>query len=371
MAVCPLCDGCTRHDRTVTLSLHHRRYAVVALIASGLLWGATVPLSKLALGWLDPAWLTLGRFSIAAAVLGFAARRRLRAACSPRVLLAGGAGFGASVALQNAGIARTSVAHASVLMGVVPVLVAVIALLIGHGHASRREWASFGLSALGIALIAGGGGGGSSLSGDGLVLLSVLLSAALIAVQPRLLQGRDPAALTAVQFIGAAGFALPLALAGGHLPHAPQHPGALVAFIALTGAGTVLPFWLFAYGQAKVRPQLAGAFVNLEPVVGAAIGWVFFGDPTGATSLLGAGAVIAALALAATVRPLPTGVGAFAVRAWRSGIDLHATMLAWPEPEEDPLRWRERETTLTLEGRFLPADPDTDPRLAPLSDLRC
>ena len=33
----------------------NRRHAVAALIAAGLLWGTTVPLSKLALEWLSPA----------------------------------------------------------------------------------------------------------------------------------------------------------------------------------------------------------------------------------------------------------------------------------------------------------------------------
>ena len=47
----------------------NRRHAVAALIAAGLLWGTTVPLSKLALQWLAPGWLTAVRFGLAAAVL--------------------------------------------------------------------------------------------------------------------------------------------------------------------------------------------------------------------------------------------------------------------------------------------------------------
>ena len=63
----------------------NRRHAVAALIAAGLLWGTTVPLSKLALQWLPPGWLTAVRFGLAAAVLLAAARRRgLRRAFTPR-----------------------------------------------------------------------------------------------------------------------------------------------------------------------------------------------------------------------------------------------------------------------------------------------
>src|SRR6266536_786352 len=45
-----------------------RRRAVAALTAAGLLWGTTVPLSKLALEWLPPGWLTFARFGMAAAI---------------------------------------------------------------------------------------------------------------------------------------------------------------------------------------------------------------------------------------------------------------------------------------------------------------
>src|SRR5215813_3763120 len=83
----------------------NRRHAVAALIAAGLLWGTTVPLSKLALEWLSPGWLTVVRFGLAAAVLLATARRRgLRRAFTPSVLAAGALGYGGSVLLQNAGI---------------------------------------------------------------------------------------------------------------------------------------------------------------------------------------------------------------------------------------------------------------------------
>jgi O-acetylserine/cysteine efflux transporter len=47
----------------------NRRLAVAALVGAGLLWGTTVPLSKLALEWLPTGWLTVTRFGLAAAVL--------------------------------------------------------------------------------------------------------------------------------------------------------------------------------------------------------------------------------------------------------------------------------------------------------------
>src|SRR5579871_556303 len=80
------------------------RTAILALIAAGSLWGIHVALSKLALRWLDPSWLTAMRFLVASPILAVIGRRGLRSAFAPRVLLSGTVGYGAVVLLQNVGI---------------------------------------------------------------------------------------------------------------------------------------------------------------------------------------------------------------------------------------------------------------------------
>jgi O-acetylserine/cysteine efflux transporter len=268
------------------------RNAIAALAAAGALWGLTVPLSKLALGWLAPGWLTLARFMLAAPALALLGRHGLRAAARPSIAVAGALGFGGVIVLQNVGIEHTSVSHAAVLLGAVPVLVALFT-------AARSGWGGYALALGGVALVAGGNGGGSTMLGDGLVLASAALSASFIAFQPRLLAGRDAAAVTAVQLAAGALFATPVAILTGPVPHAPANAGPILALLALAFAGTLLPFWLFAYGQAQVPASLAGAFVNLEPVIGTAVGWLAFGNPTGPGQLLGVAAVIAGIALSA------------------------------------------------------------------------
>src|SRR5437660_677786 len=155
--------------------MNTNRRTFAALIGAGLLWGTTVPLSKLALHWLPPGWLTFVRFAVAAAILLPAARHQLRAAFRPAVLASGALGYGGSVLLQNAG----------------PVL----------------------------------------------------------------------------------------------------------ATAALAAGGTLLPFALFAYAQSRVPAEVAGAFFNIEPFVGAVAGAVFFGNPVGPGQLAGGAAVLAGIGL--------------------------------------------------------------------------
>src|ERR1700723_3537613 len=191
------------HAPTSHLPVSQRR-AVAALAAAGVAWGTSVPLSKAALGWLSPGWLVVARFALAAAVLlATVDRGALRAAFRWQVLAWGAVGFGGSVLVQNTGLARTSVTHTALLIGVGPV-----------------AWAGFAVSLGGIVVVAGGHGGGATGFGDALVLLSVLMVATVTVAQGRLLEGQNPAAITAVQFIGAALAALPVAICAGGLPHA-------------------------------------------------------------------------------------------------------------------------------------------------------
>jgi O-acetylserine/cysteine efflux transporter len=294
MAVVSKYRSVTTNDGPMNLD---RRTALAALGAAGLLWGTTVPMTKLALAWLPPGWLTVARFGLAAAVLLAAAGSRVRAVSSPAVVGWGAVGYGGTILVQNAGIARTSVSHAALLVGATPVLVAAMEALRHRRVARPVAWVGFAVSFAGVALVAAGGGGGATLAGDGLVLASLVFSASFTVAQARLLPGRDPVAVTAVQLLAAALAALPVAAATEGMPAALAGWDALLATAGLVLAGTLAPFTLFAYGQARVPAEVAGAFLNLEPLVGAAAGAVVFGDPAGPAQAAGGAAILAGIAL--------------------------------------------------------------------------
>jgi drug/metabolite transporter (DMT)-like permease len=293
--------------------MRSNRSAITALAVSGVLWGVAVPLSKLALGWLGPAWLTIARFAFAAPVLAVIGRRGLREALTWRTLASGAFGYGAVLMLQNLGLERTSVSHAAVVVGAVPLIVALFALRSG-ARPGASGWSGYGVALVGVALVAGGGGAGASHLGDVLVLGSASLSALFIVVQPRLLDGRDPAAVTAAQFAGGGLATLPVALLTEGAPPAGAHSAALAAFVALALFGTILPYWLFAFGQARVPAEIAGAWVNLEPVVGAAVGWLAFGNSAAPGQIVGAAAVIAGILLSTLPGDIGSGVAAARLR---------------------------------------------------------
>lgn len=289
------------------------RAALTAIFVACIIWGTTVALSKVILTWLDPSWLAVLRFGLAVPLLAFVARRDLRAALTPTVIAAGVLGYGVSMLLQNEGVEHTSVAHAAIIVGALPAVVAVLSVMLRRGRPTRLAWIGYVIGGLGIALVAGGKGGGAAVSGDLLMLISVVGTGFFMMMQPAALHGRNVTAVTAVEFLAGALTSLPVALLGHATPEAPTHAGPVVAFVVLALVCTALPFWLFAYGQARVAPDLAGGLVNIEPLVGAVLGWVAFGNPAGAAQLLGATVVVAGIVLS-------TVHGATLLAWWESGM---------------------------------------------------
>jgi O-acetylserine/cysteine efflux transporter len=277
--------------------MRSRHLTLLALLAAGLLWGTTVPLTKVALTGIGPGWLTVLRFAVAVVPLAYLARHRLQQAVSASTITWGALGYGVVIVLQNMGIARTSVSHSALILGATPLLTAALGVATGRSRIAAPAWTGLAISGLGIAVIASHGGGEASLTGDALVGASALLSAAFLHVQPSLLAGRSVTAVTAVQFGAGAAAALPFAALteqpSGHLPGIVP----LLAIAGLAVGGTLLPFTLFAYGQTRIAPETAASFVNLEPIVGTALGVAAFGDTLTTSQLAGGLAAIAGIGL--------------------------------------------------------------------------
>lgn len=271
-----------------------RNQALIALTAAGILWGTSVPLTKTALSGFGPGWLTVLRFAVAGLILIAVLRPRLRDV-RPALVFWGALGYGACVAIQNVGLSKTSVTHAALLIGAVPVMVAVMAVIFDRARVRAMAWAGFGLSLGGIAVIAGSGGGNASLAGDALVLLSVIVGSGFTIVQARMLPGQDVIAVTAAQFLASAAIIAPIAVITEGVP-GPAWSGlptsALLAAAALATVGTILPYTLFAFGQTGVAPQVAGVFLNLETLVAALLGATLFGEAMGVVQGIGVAVLV-------------------------------------------------------------------------------
>ncbi|MGH9179026.1 MAG: EamA family transporter, partial [Acidimicrobiales bacterium] len=73
-------------------------------------------------------------------------------------------------------------------------------------------------------------------------------------------------------------------------------PAHLPEVLYLGVAGTLVPFFLFAWGVARVRAERAAIAATLEPVVAACVAWAWLDQSLSAVQLAGGALVIAAVA---------------------------------------------------------------------------
>jgi drug/metabolite transporter (DMT)-like permease len=285
-----------------------RRFAPEgALVVAALAYGVTFPLVHDALADVEPfAYLVL-RFSIAAVALApFAmllARREpatrrtlLRAGLLAGVLLAGG------YAAQTVGLQVVSPSTSAFITGLYVVLTPVVESVVRRQLPARPVLVGVLVATVGLYLLTGARlalGGGE---------LATLLGAALFAVwivyQGEYAHRLHPIPFTTVQLVVIAAVCLP--------PTAAQGVGRLTGLAlfaaAFTGiACSAVALSLQVWGQRRITPSRTALILLLEPVFAGVAGYVN-GERLGAVRLIGAGVILAGIAVAELVgRGVPVG----------------------------------------------------------------
>jgi drug/metabolite transporter (DMT)-like permease len=80
-------------------------------------------------------------------------------------------------------------------------------------------------------------------------------------------------------------------------------PSLILAIAYIAVFATVLSFMFWSYGVAEMGPSRAGQFIHLMPVFGAALAFVFLGEPLSTAQVAGAALVFAGLVLIEDRRP--------------------------------------------------------------------
>ncbi|MDP1598144.1 DMT family transporter [Phenylobacterium sp.] len=267
------------------------RLAFLALAAAGVFWGMGFPLGKLALRETAAAHVVLLRFAVAALVaLPFALRgRETRSLFRSPVVLLAGALYGVAFLVQFEGLARVSVTLAALLVGVMPALIALSARFLGE-RVSGASWIGVAAATLGAVLIAGKPGGAGTPLGVALSLAALVIFLAWLFVLRKAPATAAPMAIPAVTVVVAAATILPIALVMHGAPKLDLSVGAWAGIVGQGLFSTLLATAAWQFGSARVGSASAGVFINIEPLMGAAIGVLLFGDHL--TLALGVGGLL-------------------------------------------------------------------------------
>jgi drug/metabolite transporter (DMT)-like permease len=297
-----------------------------ACFGAGAIWGLGFYFGRLALNEMSVEYMVLYRFlfgSLGMLPIAVAHRHSFRLTASElrTMLVCAFLGVPVQFLLQFQGLARTTVSHAAMMVGSLPVMLAATAAIFAGERLDRMGWTALWASTLGASLIALGGirfqatPGQPSLIGDLLVVASLVTSLVWIMLSKKLMFTHHPAVVSAYTiFSGTAMLAIWVLgqWALSPLTHANAAPPSFArvsstAWIALALSGllcTATTTFLWNWGIHYVPTSRAGIFINLEPVVGSWLGVQLLGEHLGPYALTGGGLILIS-AVVLTVRGQP------------------------------------------------------------------
>lgn len=294
-------------------------YGACAL--AGTFWGTGFYFGRLALNEMGVEAMVLYRLLFAC--LGMAPvmvsrRARLTAGEARTLLLASFFGITIQYPMQFHGLALTTVSHASLMVGAMPVLLAAAAALFAGERLDWIGWLALCGSTAGAAMVVLGGSRATtgnetpSLAGDLLVIASLITGLAWILLSKKLMQTHSPPVVTAYTiYLGTGMLAVWIFISHALAPwtHERVQPIPLAhvsvtAWAALAVSGilcTATTTLLWNWGIHHVPASRAGVFLNIEPALGSILGVELLGEHLGPYAWLG-GALILAAAITLTAR---------------------------------------------------------------------
>ncbi|HET7103054.1 MAG TPA: DMT family transporter [Terracidiphilus sp.] len=299
-----------------------RRVALLgfgACALAGCLWGTGFFFGRLALNEMSVENMVLYRFLFASlGMLPVALTHRVRLTRAELRLLLIAALFGIPIQflIQFHGLARTTVSHASLMVGTMPVMLGVAAALFAGERLDLVGWLALAASSAGAALIlvgrhpGAGAPGQPTFLGDMLVLVSLGTALAWILLSKKLMDTHSPPVVTAYTILAGtlmlAAWVLGPWVLSPVLHNAAQPPP--FAHISATGwtslavmglACTATTTLLWNWGIHRVPASRAGVFLNIEPALGSYLGVRFLGEHLGPYAWVG-GALILGSAIVLT-----------------------------------------------------------------------
>lgn len=281
---------------------------MAAMLLLAIMWGLSIPVTKIGLQSLPPLTLTALRFAAAVPLLlpFFVGKHRIPWRELPRVAALGVLGIGIGQVAQAYGVAGTSASVGTIISATIPVFVVIFAAVRLKQPVSGLQ--RFGLLAafIGIGLVAldGDATGGLRASAGGVAWM--LLSAVTIAfyyvwgAELAREHGIVPLAAWSTLF----GFLAVLPWTAWEVRHTPfQITGEGLAAAGYLGAVvTVAGLLLWLHLLRTVPARIAASVQFLQPVIGVAASSAIFGDQLGLLFGIGVALVLAGLALTTVPR---------------------------------------------------------------------
>jgi len=273
----------TTTDTPVGATGSHR--AIVAVLASSMLFGASTPLARALVGTMDPLWLAGALYAGSGAGLSLwlLVRRRRRTDAPPLIARADVPWLAAAILCGGIlapvafafGIRASTGATASLLLNLESVFTVALAWFLFGEHRNPRVVAGMALIVIACGLLGGADSPSSATwQGAGFIALACLLWA-LDNNLTRKVAANDAVAIAAAK--GIAGGVVNLALAS-LIAGAPPAASTLLATGTVGLAGYGVSLVLFVVGMRGLGVARASAYYALAPFIGVAVAFLALGE---------------------------------------------------------------------------------------------
>lgn len=272
--------------------MRHRTRGEVTLLLCTLIWGATFPVTKGVLDDISPLWLVAVRFALATAIFAPFVARALRGLDRRTVVRGSWLGlllFG-GFAAQTTGLAQTSASKSAFITGMFVAFTPICQLVVLRKRPGRGNLLGIVLVTTGLYLLTSPAGGLGA--GDAWTLACAAIFALYLVCLDLFTREHDPSLLTLLQLAVTAGLA---ALGASLFEEVRFRSGAAVwgAIAFLSVFASVVALSVQARWQKATTPTRAAIIFSLEPVIAAALGYVWLDERIGALGVLGGGLIVA------------------------------------------------------------------------------
>jgi drug/metabolite transporter (DMT)-like permease len=296
------------------------------LLVTNAVYGTAYVTQREAVNTVPPGLLAFARLAIASLILLPLLRRtpgtRTQAGDGLKIFWMGTLGFGVAYVLSHFGLARSTATNGALLVTLEPVSMMLLSPFVLGERLRPREGVGAALVLLGAVLVVLNGVPGITISllphwrGDALIVLSALAFASYSIFGRDVLQRWDSRTVTARSILWGAVSMVPVAAvewAAGVRPE--WTPVGTAATLYLAVVVTALAYLAWNAALARVPAPRAAIFINVQPVVGVALGIWLLGEPATLYTFVGAALVLAGLAVTtinmgglATDPPSPTSI---------------------------------------------------------------
>jgi drug/metabolite transporter (DMT)-like permease len=264
-----------------------RLYALLCLMV--FFWALNFVIARIALREIPPLLAASLRAMLAGALLlplyWWKGRQRDRERWTsremPMLLLLGAVGVSGNQLFFLSGLDRTSTGHASVLIGLTPLMVLLISAAMGQELLTARRMLgmTIAIAGIGVLQLSRGGGGHATLLGDALILAAGGTFAAFTVIGKKLTTRHGGLTVNTFAYLGGGALLLPVvAWYWEQFSFSGVSAPAWLSLLYMAVFPSALCYLIFYYALTYIPASRVSSFGYLQPLMATALGVMFLGD---------------------------------------------------------------------------------------------